>query len=53
MKCDICDLEFEDSDELVNHKREVHAKDPDEDLEAPANAPELKDVPEPAQRRAR
>ena len=53
-KCDICQLEFEHSDDFVAHQRDVHGKDPDLELEGPAKAPDLTEeekAPQPAQSR--
>jgi hypothetical protein len=50
MKCDLCDQEFNTSEELMRHKEMVH---PMEDAEMPDLAPEKREMPEsePAERR--
>ena len=47
MKCDLCDKEFNNSEELMRHKEQVH---PVDDREMPDLAPEKREVPEPAER---
>ena len=53
MKCDLCDKEFNNSEELMRHKEEVH---PVDNAEMPDLAPEKGvpdsepvDMPEPAE----
>ncbi len=56
MKCDLCDKEFNNSEELMQHKEQVHPMD---DREMPDLAPEKREMPdsepaelpEPAERR--
>lgn len=56
MKCDLCDKEFNNSEELMRHKEQVH---PADEGEIPDNAPEQRErtdsepaeMPEPAERR--
>jgi hypothetical protein len=48
MKCDLCDKEFNNSEELLRHKEQVH---PMGEGEMPDNAPEKREMPdsEPAE----
>ena len=54
MKCDLCDKEFANSEELMRHKEQVH---PIDEGEMPDNAPEKREMPDsepaemPAERR--
>jgi hypothetical protein len=47
VKCDLCDKEFSNSEELMRHKEQVH---PVDDREMPDLAPEQREIPEPAER---
>jgi len=56
VKCDLCDKEFSNSEELMRHKEQVHPMD---EGEMPDFAPEKREIPdsepaempEPAERR--
>ena len=48
MKCDLCDKEFHNSDELMRHKEQMHPMDVGE---VPDNAPEKLEMPEPVEPR--
>jgi len=56
VKCDICDQEFANSEEVKNHKEQVHPmgegdlEKPDL-VENPGMKPEESEMPEPAERR--
>jgi hypothetical protein len=58
LKCDICDQEFANSEEVKNHKEQVHpmgegdGEKPDL-MENPGMKPEESEMPEPAERRTR
>ncbi len=49
MKCDICDREFANSEEMNAHKEREHPVDGDDDLEAP----DMIERPQPVVRPAR
>jgi hypothetical protein len=48
MKCDVCDKDFNNSEELMMHKEQMH---PVDDREMPDLAPEKRELPdsEPAE----
>jgi hypothetical protein len=48
VKCDLCDKEFSNSEELMRHKEQMHPMDQGE---MPDNAPEKREMPdsEPAE----
>jgi hypothetical protein len=58
LKCDICEQEFANSEEVKNHKEEAHpmgeggGEKPDL-MENPGMKPEESEMPEPAERRTR
>jgi hypothetical protein len=58
LKCDICDQEFANSEEVKNHKEQAHpmgegdGEKPDL-MENPGMKPEESEMPEPAERRTR
>jgi hypothetical protein len=58
LKCDICDQEFANSEEVKNHKEQVHpmgegdGEKPDL-MENPDMKPQESEMPEPAERRTR
>ena len=54
MKCDICDQEFANSEEVKNHKEQVHPMG-EGDSEKPdlMENPEESETPEPAERLSR
>jgi hypothetical protein len=56
VKCDICDQEFNNSEELAKHKEQVHAMDEsqkgEDDIEN-AEVPETEEAPEPTGRHVR
>lgn len=52
MKCDICDQEFANSEEVKRHKEQVHPIG-EGDGEKPDLMPEENEKPEPAESRSR